>query len=466
MATKEIDSSRLHRLNQRPPRRGHHVLYWMQQAQRATCNHALEYAVRCANADGVPLLIAFGLTENEPEANARHYHFMLEGLAETQRQLAARGLGLVVRFGHPPDVALSFGARATRIVCDRGYLRHQRQWRRRVSREAECSVMEVETDLVVPVQVASSKAEFAARTIRPKIHHHLDDYLVELRPTPIRRASVHERHDDGAEPDLSDIDRLVATMNVDQSVRPSPYFRGGSRQAHDRLRRFVANDLPVYADRRNQPHLDHVSHLSAHLHFGQISPIEVALAVWEARVAPRHRDAYLEALIVRRELAHNHVWFTPNYDKFSGLPAWARRELNAHRHDPRPYRYTRRQLEAAQTHEPFWNAAMREMRLTGYMHNHMRMYWGKKILEWTNTPEHAYRTTLALNNRYFLDGRDPNSYANVGWIFGLHDRPWQRRPIFGTVRWMATEGLRRKTDPEAYMAKVQKLEEEASDTIR
>ena len=459
MPTREIDQSRIHPLNKRRPRRGRYVLYWMQQAQRAAHNHALEHAVRCANADGVPLLIVFGLTENYPQANARHYHFMLQGLAETQHRLARRGLRLIVQAGHPADIALDFAAHATRIVCDRGYLRHQRQWRRRVGRQAKCPVTEVETDVVVPVQVASSKAEFAARTIRPKLHRQIEDYLIELRPTAIKRESIDSSRWGADEVDLSNIDRLIDTMNVDQSIRPSPYYHGGLRAARDRLRRFICDELPAYADRRHHPHLDCTSHLSPYLHFGQISPIEIALAVRDANAAPRHRDAYLEELIVRRELAHNFVWFTRNYDKFAGLPAWARRELLAHRNDPRPHRYTRRELEASRTHDPYWNAGMREMRITGYMHNHMRMYWGKKIVEWTNTPQYAYRTILALNNRYFLDGRDANSFANVGWIFGLHDRPWQSRPIFGSVRWMAATGLRRKTEPEAYVARVENLED-------
>ena len=198
--------------------------------------------------------------------------------------------------------------------------------------------------------------------------------------------------------------------------------------------------------------------LSPYLHFGQISPVEIALRVRRASAgSARDRAAYLEELIVRRELAVNFVHFNDRYDRYDSLPAWARATLEAHRRDPREHRYSRSQLEAAQTEDRYWNAAMREMRHTGYMHNRMRMYWGKKILEWSPTPEAAYATVLHLNNRYFLDGRDANSYANVAWIFGLHDRPWPERPVFGKVRSMTAGGLERKFDMAGYLYLVERL---------
>jgi len=195
--------------------------------------------------------------------------------------------------------------------------------------------------------------------------------------------------------------------------------------------------------------------MSPYLHFGQISPLEIALAVRRSRVRDRaNKDAYLEELLVRRELAINFVFYNRRYDVYASLPRWARATLKAHRHDRREHVYTLRQLEAAETHDPYWNAAMTEMRLTGKMHNYMRMYWGKKILEWTRTPAAAFRRALDLNNRYFLDGRDPASYANVAWCFGKHDRPWKQRPVFGTVRYMNAAGLERKFDMDAYVRRV------------
>ena len=218
-----------------------------------------------------------------------------------------------------------------------------------------------------------------------------------------------------------------------------------------------AGPLERYADERAEPAREQVSFLSAYLHFGQISPVEIALAVARSKKKQESRATYLEELIVRRELAMNFVEYEPNYDRYACLPQWARRTLDEHRGDSRPHRYGQNPLTEAKTHDPYWNAAMREMRVTGYMHNHMRMYWGKKILEWSPSPEQGFATALALNNRYFLCGRDANSYANVAWCFGLHDRPWPERPIFGKVRSMTAAGLERKIDIDGYLKRVDEL---------
>ncbi len=450
-----VDPHRIRSLNRAPDVAGAYVLYWMQQSQRAEWNPALEHAIRLANERRLPLLVGFGLTDDYPEANLRHYRFMLEGLRLTRRALLRRGVAFALRPGHPDDVALDLARRAALVVCDRGYLRHQRMWRRRVAEEAGRPVIEVEGDVVVPVDVASAKAEYAARTIRPRLHARMDEFLVPQRTTPLRRDALGLVVD-GL--DLEDLDGLLDGLAIDRSVAPWPGFRGGTAQARARLDRFLEHDLDRYVSHRAQPYGDHVTHLGPYLHFGQISAAYVVTRLL-ASAAPDDENAasLVEELVVRRELAVNCVEHTPDYDRFECLPAWARRTLAKHARDPRPQVYTQAELENAQTHDPVWNAAMRELRVTGYMHNAMRMYWGKKILEWTRTPDEAFRTTLALNNRYFLDGRDPNSFANVGWIFGLHDRPWKERPIFGTVRYLSASGLRRKMDPEAYIARIDRL---------
>jgi deoxyribodipyrimidine photo-lyase len=459
MARQTIDAKRVQRLNGREAARGAYVLYWMQQSQRAELNHALEYAVQRANGLGQRLLVAFGLMDDDPEANLRHYRFLLEGLRETAEALGRRNIEMLVRRGSPPEVALELGSDASLIVCDRGYLRHQREWRRRVARAAACEVVQVESDLVVPVDVASGKVEWAARTMRPKVRRHWERFLRPLRPTPLEKHSL--RHG-AAGLDLADVDGALDDLKVDRSVPPvSALFRGGTREAKRRLRRFLDERLASYDDNRNRPETDDVSTMSMYLHFGQISPLQIALAVRERRAAAR--ETYLEELLVRRELAHNFVNFCDDYDRYECLPDWARKTLAKHAKDARDPRYTGRQLENAATHDPYWNAAMKEMKHTGFMHNHMRMYWGKKILEWMASPEEAFRTALALNNRYFLDGRDANSFANVGWVFGLHDRPWQEREIFGTVRYMSASGLERKCDPEAYVEKVERLVSRVTD---
>jgi deoxyribodipyrimidine photo-lyase len=460
MKSKNIQHTRIQLLNDLDLRQGNFVLYWMQQSQRAEYNHALEYAVQQANQVGQGVLVVFGLMDDYPEANLRHYTFMLEGLRETQVALAQRGIKLVVQKGNPADVALSAGKKASLIVCDRGYLRHQRQWRKKLARKAGCRVVQVESDVVVPLEVVSNKAEYAARTIRPKIHKHLDDYLVELKPTKIKKQSLQLRV---SSVDLSKIDIVLNKMSLDRSVGPvDQFFKGGTAQARQIFADFLRHRFKNYVENRNQPQTDDVSHMSKYLHFGQISPLYLALEVLKTdKQFKEAREAFIEELIVRRELAMNFVYYTPDYDSYRCLPNWARKTLAEHKKDRREYRYTRRQLENAKTHDEYWNAAMREMKFTGFMHNYMRMYWGKKILEWSSSPEQAFKTTLAINNTYFVDGRDANSYTGVAWVFGVHDRAWFERPIFGKIRYMAASGLERKCDIQAYVQKVDALKKQS-----
>ena len=450
-----VEDTRCRRLNERDQRRGRYVLYWMQQSQRASFNPALERAIAVANRAGLPVLVAFGLMDDYPEANLRHYRFMLEGLRDVATTLARRGIGFVVRRGAPGDVAVALAQDAALMVCDRGYLRHQKAWWQDVAARAPCGVIQVEGDVVVPLEAASDKVEAAARTLRPKLHRLWEEYLTPLEDAPVRQSS----HDlPIASIDVADIEGVLGGLKLDRSVPPVRRLRGGTSEARRRLWEFVGASLDGYAAGRSEPAAFQCSLLSPYLHFGQISPVEIALAVRDARQgADADRRAYLEELIVRRELAANFVQFEPRYHDYAGLPGWARATLEAHRADPRPHVYTREQLETACTHDRYWNAAMHEMVHTGFMHNYMRMYWGKKILEWTPDPETAFQTTLYFNNRYFLDGRDANSYANVAWIFGAHDRPWPERPVFGKVRAMTATGLERKFDMAAYLRAVDAL---------
>ena len=457
-----VNPARIQVLNQKSFADGKFVLYWMQQSQRADENHALEYAIELANHLKQPLLAVFGLMADYPEANQRHYTFMLQGLRETQAALEKRGVKLVIRLGDPADVALKDGKKASVIVCDRGYLRHQKEWREAVAHESGCRVVQVESDAVVPVDTVSGKAEYAARTIRPKIHRHLPDFLTGIRPVTLRTSSLKLPFRSVS---LERIEPVMEKLSIDGAVGPvSTLYRGGTAVAKKRFAGFLRNGLPHYDRHSNQPQTDDVSHMSMYLHFGQISPLYLALQVEKAKKAGKDNQAsYLEELIVRRELAINFVHQTPDYDRFTCIPRWARQTLSEHQSDKRDHLYTRRQLENAATHDPYWNAAMEEMKHTGFMHNYMRMYWGKKILEWSKTPKKAFETTLAINNKYFIDGRDPNSYTGVAWNYGLHDRAWAERPIFGKVRYMAASGLERKCDIQAYVRKVNKLKEKVKD---
>jgi len=453
-----IESTRIQRLNDCDPRdAGEFVLYWMQQSQREAHNPALEFAVNEANRRDQPLVVLFVLMEAYPEANERHFAFMLQGIREVTEALNARGIPLVARRGGPVEVVLELGASASIIVCDRGYLRHQRDWRSSISRKATCPVVQVEGDVVVPVDQVTQRAEFAARTIRPKLLAHRDDYLTASRRSTLKRSM--KRDDFTGDFDPLDTRATLDSLDIDRSVCAVARFKGGTSEARKHLARFVNRGLVEYSDARNDPSDPRSSGLSPYLHFGQISPVEAALKVARAGACSRaDREAFLEQLVVRRELSINYVLHQPRYDRFSALPEWARRTLRDHADDERPYRYTLRRLEAADTHDAYWNAAMKEMLKTGYMHNYMRMYWGKKVIEWSQTPERAYRVILGLNNKYFIDGRDPNSYTSVAWLFGLHDRPWTERAVFGKIRYMNAAGLERKFDIQRYVEWVENLE--------
>ncbi len=443
-----IHPERVRPLNDRPPRRGRYVLYWMQASVRTRANHALEHAIDAANAAGLPVVAAFGLTERYPEANARHFAFLLEGLADARAALEARGIPLVVLRGAPDEVALALAGDAARVVTDCGYLRHQQAWRRHVAEAAACAVEQVETDAVVPVETAQQKEAWSAGTLRPRIERQLARFLVPLVPRALRRDGLGLDVPGGL--DVSDPALLLGTLDVDRSVGPVA-TRGGETAAARVLEEFVEERLGAYATRRSDPSERGGSGLSPYLHFGHVSPLEIAV-----RARARHgagTDAFVEELVVRRELSFNFCHFNPRYDRYECLPDWARATLAAHEGDPRPALYDRDTLERGATADPYWNAAQREVVTTGSMHNYMRMYWGKKILEWTARPADAFALALALNNRWQLDGRDPNSYAGVAWVFGKHDRPWTERAVFGTVRSMNAKGLERKFDMERYVAR-------------
>jgi deoxyribodipyrimidine photo-lyase len=452
MADSDIPIERLRLLNERSPTSGDYVLYWMQQSQRATFNHALEYAVDEANRLGLPLLVAFGLTDGFPEANLRHYSFLLEGLFETQQALEHRGIPFVLQRGSPDEVALRLGKKAAVIVCDRGYLRIQREWREKVAKGAACQVVQVESDAIVPIETASPKAEIGARTLRPRINRQLERFLVPLRE---RKVAKRSRLPEVEGIDLTDLKKVAEGLKVDRSVAPVAQFTGGTSKAEKLLQRFVRDHLDGYDELRKRLTVPAVSYLSMYFHFGQISPLQVALAIQNAkRVGDEDRDSFLEEMIVRRELAFNFVFYNANYDRYEVLPTWAQQTLSRHRSDIRQHQYSRDQFERAETHDPYWNAAMQEMVHFGYLHNHLRMYWGKKILEWSTTPEEAFETAIYLNNKYFLDGRDPCSFANIAWVFGQHDRPWPERPIYGQIRCMMGNRLEQKTDVKEYVEKL------------
>ena len=352
---------------------------------------------------------------------------------------------------------------ASYVISDQGYLRHQKLWRNRLLKfinenHPDLPYDVVDTDLIVPIHIASNKAEYGAFTIRPKlksIYMSFRDFktLSELsNQLKIKIASDDEN---------LDINQILHHLKLDESVTKSPLYRGGYREASNVLDYFIETKLNHYHE-SNDPSLKLTSHLSLYLHFGQISALEILDKVLthseNNHVNGEALDGFIEQLLVRRELAFNYVYYQEGYDQFEHMTeTWAYLTMREHDSDQRSYLYNATDYEAFKTNDPYFNAEMKEMGLTGYMHNYMRMYWAKKIIEWSQTFKEAYYTIIKLNNKYFIDGRDPNSYTGVAWCFGKHDRAWTEREIFGKLRYMNESGLKRKFDIEKYVAQMNEL---------
>jgi deoxyribodipyrimidine photo-lyase len=377
---------------------------------------------------------------------------MLEGLVDIQEKLGRRGIKFIIKFQSPEKAAAELSGRACLLVVDAGHTHIQRKWRTFVAKNINCSMIEVETNLIVPVWQASDKENFSAGTFRPRIKAKLDDYLKKTRHITPLCDSLGINIDSF---EIQNIEETISRLNIDRSVKKTS-FKGGTDEAKRLLDDFIKKKLDSYAEKRNDPNQDATSNMSPYLHFGQISPLYIALKILASN--SKGKETYLEELIVRRELSHNYVFYNNKYDKYVSLPPWAKNTLNFHSSDKREYRYSLEDFERAKTHDVYWNAAQKEMLLTGKMHGYMRMYWGKKILEWSNNPKTAFKTALYLNNKYELDGRDPNGYAGVAWCFGKHDRAWSERKVFGKVRYMNEAGLKRKFDADNYVRKVNEIE--------
>jgi deoxyribodipyrimidine photo-lyase len=447
-----IQKERVKALNRKEVRKGEYVLYWMQASQRAEYNHALEYAILKANELRQPLIVFFGITNQFPEANERHYTFMLEGLKEVKSSVEKRGMKMVLLHKSPEVGVLPLAKKASLAVVDRGYLKIQKQWRNYVADRIDCPLIQVESDVIVPVEETSPKEEYAAATIRPKIKKKLDAFLIPLKKHEPLIDSVSLSFESF---DIDDVGKAISKLRIDRGVKKVDSFRGGTEEAKSHLEIFLESKLDRFPELRNDPTIDYLSHLSPYLHFGQISPLYIALKVIDTD--SQGKEAFLEELIVRRELSMNFIFYNEKYDSIDSIPDWARKTLKAHQKDKRSYAYSLKELETATTHDSYWNAAQREMVVKGKMHGYMRMYWGKKIIEWSQTPEEAFKKALYLNNKYELDGRDPNGFTGVAWCFGKHDRPWGERPIFGNVRYMNDKGLKRKFDADEYVKMMSQL---------
>jgi len=433
------------------------VVYWMSRDQRVADNWALLYAQDLALQRQVPLAVAFCLVPSFLEATQRQYGFMLAGLRQVEQALSALGVAFHLVTGAPQDELprLMASLDAGQLVVDFDPLRVKRAWRRQVCERVDVPVYEVDAHNVVPCWVASDKQEWGAYTIRPKIQRLLPEFLEPFPPL--------DRHPFPAAPGpATDWVSAQRSLQVDESVAEVTWLHPGEAAAQQMLELFVTEKLAGYDAQRNDPTYDAQSNLSPYIHFGQISAQRVALEVQAQQGHEESKEGFLEQLIVRRELADNHCLYNANYDRFSGFPDWAQETLNAHRGDRRPFAYELEAFERGETHDEMWNAAQMEMVRRGKMHGYMRMYWAKKILEWSASPDEALRIAIYLNDRYELDGRDPNGYTGIAWsIGGRHDRPWREREIYGKIRYMSYNGAKRKFDVGAYVERQLGSDEEA-----
>ena len=432
-----------------PDHNGHCVVYWMQRAQRAAHNPALDVAVEAANCLCKPVVAFLAPVPFYPRANLRHYRFLNDAIPEIASGLTQRNVGFILR-RYPNHSLLRFCAevKPALIVSDENPLREPELWRQTAARKLKIPFWTVDADVIIPSRLLE-KSQYSAHIIRRRLHAHLQRFLVASKNP---RAHIAWRPSQTVDSLPADSD-ITANWPLERSVSPVRDWRGGSSQAQRRLRDFVRHKLRGYATQRNKPEIDRTSGLSPYLHFGHISPITVVLAVQSADAPRADKEAFLNQVITWRELAVNFVRFNPDYDSFECAPRWAHRTLARHAGDLRPVLYSERQLENADTHDRLWNAAQMQMVRTGWMHNYVRMYWAKKILEWSRTPAEAYRIAVNLNDRYELDGRDPNGYAGIAWaILGKFDRPWFERPIFGQIRYMSAVSTGKKFDSKKYIA--------------
>ena len=456
-------SERVQLLNNKPANNdGKYILYWMQMFKRATNNHALNFAIEQANERKLPLLVYEGLKFYYPWASDRFHTYILEGVEEKRRAFEKLGIKYVFYLqkndDSPKQTVAKIAKDAVQIVTDDFPCFIIPDHNKAIVKRAEISVFAVDSNGVIPMS-RFEKEEFAARTIRPKIKKLLPDYFVKFKEEKIITKAGNLKVDcPDTEVNAKNISGLVKECAIDHSVKASDVYHGGTANGRKRLKNFVEKILPGYDTSRNKPDVDGCSRLSSYLHFGFLSPLEIAFAVEEADAPRTAKDAYLEELIVRRELSYNLTRFNPKHDSLEALPDWVQKTMREHAGDEREIIYSLEELENCATYDELWNASQREMNISGEIHNYVRMLWGKNVIAWTRSYEEAFAILEHLNNKYCLDGRNPNSYAGILWCFGKHDRPWMERPIFGKMRYMTTGSTGRKFDSKAYIEWTKSLE--------
>lgn len=425
------------------------IVYWMSRDQRVHDNWALLFSQQLAFENKKPLAVLFNLVPDFLEASIRQYGFMLKGLREVESELNRFNIPFFLLSGKPEEEIPKFLKKinASTLVSDFDPLRIKRIWKRNVAKLISIPFYEVDAHNIVPALYVSDKLEFAAYTIRSKIHKALLEFLDEF--SPLKKMSKSE-----ISSDKIDWVKIEKSLKVNRDVKEVEWIKPGESAAIKSLKDFLKNKFDKYNELRNDPTKDGQSNLSPYLHFGQIAGQRIALETQRLNGNKESEKSFLEELIVRRELSDNFCYFNKNYDSFEGFHDWAKASLNEHRKDEREFVYTLEEFENAKTHEDLWNAAQMEMVTTGKMHGYMRMYWAKKILEWTKSPEDALEIAIYLNDKYELDGRDPNGYTGIAWsIGGIHDRPWFERPVYGKIRYMNRNGAEKKFDVKFYINK-------------
>ena len=424
------------------------IVYWMSRDQRVHDNWALLYAQKLALENNKHLVVVFNLVPDFLESTIRQYGFMLKGLREVESELFNYNIPLILTSGKPEEKIpnLLNSLKASILVSDFDPLKIKRIWKRDVAKKILIPFYEVDAHNIVPCLYVSDKIEFAAYTIRPKIHKGLIEFMDEF--IPLKKMKKSEIISDKV-----DWNKIEKSLKINFDVKEVDWLKPGESEAEKIFDHFLQNKFEKYHELRNDPTKDHQSNLSPYLHFGQISAQRIALEVEKFKGNPESQKVLLEELIVRRELSDNFCYNNKNYDSFDGFHDWAKTSLNEHRKDEREFVYTLEQFENGKTHEDLWNAAQQEMVKTGKMHGYMRMYWAKKILEWTKSPENALQIAIYLNDKYELDGRDPNGYTGIAWsIGGVHDRPWFERPVYGKIRYMNRNGAEKKFEVKAYIS--------------
>ena len=425
---------------------GKAVLYWMIRDKRVSDNWSLLVAQQIAIKNKVPLIVCFQFIGKFPDSNIRQNGFLFKGLLETRHTLQKLNIEFLFLQGRPEKVINQLIEKRSigTVVVDHNPLKVYRKRIKRVIGKTNIPFYQVDAHNIVPCWKASGKKEYAAYTIRPKIKNNLKRYLMDM-PQVIRHPYGNPQMKD-----LS-LNSILSGIVQDSTVKEVDWVNPGEIAAKDILSK-LKTKLKGYSSNRNDPTKAALSDLSPYFHFGHIAPQRVAWEIHKSKLQKEDKDAFLEEMIIRRELSDNFCEYEPEYDQFEGFHAWSQKTLNEHRNDEREYIYPLGQFEAAETHDDLWNAAQNEMKITGKMHGYMRMYWAKKILEWTPSPEIAQQIAIDLNDKYELDGRDPNGYTGIAWsIGGIHDRAWFERPIFGKIRYMNYNGCKSKFDVMKYI---------------